>query len=84
MTIEKEPFYETKKYFGSISIPELCKHDITFSIEKWTDTSYDPKQEGYEIHISVKDDNFIPFRGKNRGIIHNKIKEQMRLQNIVL
>jgi len=84
MTIEKQPFFIVKSYFGEISIPELSKENIFFTIKKWEDTTSVNKQEGYEVHITTKDDNYVPFRGKNRGIIHNKIKEQMRLQNIVL
>lgn len=89
MNIEQPPFYNERRYWGSIdSIPGIYTANsapISFTIEKWGSTAdLNHPVEGMNIRISIKDNNFKTFRGKERRIIHNHILAELKNQGITL
>lgn len=90
MNIEDNPYYSSRKYYGSISIPELINaentSDIPFSIEICQTFNEDSilEIEYYNIHAIIKKKDFKPFRGKEKKIIYNRIMEEILSNNIKL
>lgn len=89
MTIDINPFYKERKYWGFTNVEGIISayynNRIDFTITKWESTlDIDQPQEGMKIEITIKNSDFKPFRGKDKIKIFNAIKEEIKLQNITL
>ena len=93
MKIENIPFYELKKYFGKISLPELQdkvfmlpNFEIPFTIYKRVDRSRheDYEDVDYKITFDMKMLNGKKIGGKVRTYIVDKIVEEINTKHIQL
>lgn len=87
MNIEKNPYYESKKFFGDIYLSEINPMAvIPFTIEKITE-NYDETKTAcvtYKIKIGIKNVDFTPIRGKQKRMIIGKIIQELTDNNIQL
>ena len=93
MTIDKEPFYQERKYWGSIHIPTITDvftnqdGSIPFTITMIEDRSSFNKQDWREIHhyeFSLKTKKFTTIKGKLKAFIISKIESDIIREKIKL